>query len=192
MQKNYELLYIVHPDLEGSTEKVTEKVAGFITKVGGKVTSQEDWGKRKLAYKIAKNEYGVYSLVNFSLESTSLSEVERDLRLSEEIMRSMVVVVPEISEYQAARKKPRIRKEDVVEVEEKKDEPASIIVAEEKPKRAPRKKAEPKATEEVVAADAPVKEEKPKKTTKKAEKEAAAVEADRLAKLDAKLDELLK
>ena len=200
MQKNYELLYIVHPDLEGSTEKITEKVAGFVTKAGGTVASQEDWGKRKLAYKIAKNEYGVYVLVNFALESTALADVERDLRLSEEIMRSMVVIVPELSAYQAARKKPRIRKEEVAEVVEKKEEPSNIIVTEEKPKRAPRKKADVAA--EVIAEETPAKEAKPKKTaaatkataaaTKKAEKVAAAVETERLAKLDAKLDELLK
>jgi len=202
MQKNYELLYIVHPDLEGSTEKVTDKVVASITKAEGKVTSQEDWGKRKLAYKIAKNDFGVYVLINFSVDSESLHLVERDIRLSEEIMRSMIVVVPDIKELVPRREKP-------VEAEVKAEEPASIIVAEEKPasiivaeeKSAKTvKKAAPKAkkTEEVAIEEVKVDEKAEKKpAAKKAavEKPAKSAEADekeRLKKLDEKLDELLK
>ncbi len=200
MQKNYELLYIVHPDLEGSIEKITEKVAGFITKAGGKVTSSEDLGKRKLAYKIAKNDFGIYSLVYFDIESVNLKDVERDLRLSEEIMRSMVVAVPVVSPVTLAKRKPRLKKE---EMEAKKDAPASIIVAEEKPEKKVTKKKVEKAetTEEVVAEVAEparsedhsggekvAKKAAPKKTAKAVEKE----EKERLKKLDDKLDELLK
>ncbi len=208
MLKNYELLYIVHPDLEGSTEKIVEKVNGFIERAGGKVTSHEDLGKRKLAYKISKNDFGVYELTNFSLESVELAKVERDLRLSEEIMRSMIVAIPEISEVKAAKKKPRLKRE---EVEAKKEELANIIVSEEKSEK-PAKKTTKKAekteevVEEVVAEE--VKEEKKpvkktaKKVTEKPEKtdETTVAEAktdkkaeeERLKKLDEKLDELLK
>jgi small subunit ribosomal protein S6 len=105
MLKNYELLYIVHPDLEGTTDKVMEKIAGFVTKTDGKIISQEDWGKRKLAYKIAKNDFGVYVLVQFSTESTKLREIERGLRLSEEIMRSMIITLPEEKEVKKQTKK---------------------------------------------------------------------------------------
>jgi len=197
MQKNYELLYIVHPDLEGSIEKITDKVAGFIKKAGGTITSQEDLGKRKLAYQIAKNDFGIYSLVYFDIESTKLSDVERDLRLSEEIMRSMIVVVPVVSPVTLAKRKPRIKKEDVVD---KKDEPASIIVAEEKPKKTTKKveaeteevevKEEKKSAKTAKEAEKKpaVKKAAPKKTAKTAEKE----EKERLKKLDDKLDELLK
>ncbi len=189
MQKNYELLYIVHPDLEGSIEKITEKVAGFITKAGGKITSSEDLGKRKLAYKIAKNDFGIYSLVYFDIESVNLKDVERDLRLSEEIMRSMVVAVPVVSPVTLAKRKPRLKKE---EMEAKKDAPASIIVAEEKPEKKVTKKAD--KAEVAKEAVAEVAEEKvakkaaPKKTAKAVEKE----EKERLKKLDDKLEELLK
>lgn len=186
MQKNYELLYIVHPDLEGQTEKVTEKVTGFITKAGGKVTTQEDWGKRKLAYPIAKNNFGVYVLLTFTVEPTQLHEVERDLRLSEEIMRSMVVVVPDTKEIVA---KPK--KEKAAAKVEKTEEPANII---EKPKVKAEKLAK-EAIEEVASEKkAPAKKAVAKKApAKKATPKAAeADEATRLKKLDEKLDELLK
>jgi len=186
MQKNYELLYIVHPDLEGSTDKVTEKVTGFITKTGGEVTAHEDWGKRKLAYPIAKNAFGVYTLLNFKTEPTKLHEVERDLRLSEEIMRSMVVVVPDLKEVT-----PRVKKETTEVKAEKVEAPASIIVSEEKPAKAKKEKAEKVEKEEktvVVEKKTTVKKAAPKKAAKTDEK----AEAARLKKLDEKLDELLK
>jgi small subunit ribosomal protein S6 len=193
MQKNYELLYIVHPDLEGSTEKVTDKVVASITKADGKVTSQEDWGKRKLAYKIAKNDFGVYVLLNFTVDSEKLHLIERDIRLSEEILRSMVVAVPDIKELVPRRKKP-------VEAEVKAEEPASIIVAEDKPvkeikKAAPRTKKVEEKTAEVVEETEALVEKKPaakKAAVKKPAKSAVADEKERLKKLDEKLDELLK
>lgn len=179
MQKNYELLYIVHPDLEGSTDKVTEKVTGFITKADGKITNQEDWGKRKLAYTMAKNDFGVYVLVNFTIDSLELHKVERDLRLSEEILRSMIVAVPDVKEIVV---KPRKEKVEV-KTEEKVEEPASIIVAEKKPVKKTVKKAAPKMEKKAT-----VKKAAPKKPAKTAE----VSEAERLKKLDEKLDELLK
>lgn len=201
MQKNYELLYIVHPDLESSTEKVTEKVAGFITKAGGEVTYQEDRGKRKLAYKIANNEFGVYILVNFAIDSLNLRKVERDLRLSEEILRSMIVAIPELKEVvlkprkeKTAAEEAAVNEPDSIIVTEEK--PASIIVAEDDGKK---KKTRSKKTEE-VAENTEVAEEKAaatrstakKSTAKKAAKTAEVDEEERLKKLDEKLDELLK
>jgi small subunit ribosomal protein S6 len=186
MQKNYELLYIVHPDLEGSTDKVTDKVTGFITKTGGEVTSQEDWGKRKLAYPIAKNAFGVYVLLNFKIEPTKLHEVERDLRLSEEIMRSMIVVVPDIKELAV---KPK--KEKTEAKVEKAEEPASIIISGKKPAKVKKEKVEKEAKEKktsIVNKKEPAKKAALKKSVKTSEKD----EAERLKKLDEKLDELLK
>jgi|GEM_PF-335243 len=206
MQKNYELLYIVHPDLEGSTEKVTEKVTGFIKKADGEITSQEDWGKRKLAYTMAKNDFGVYVLVNFSVESTKLHLVERDLRLSEEILRSMIVVVPDVKEIVL---KPR-KESNAAEapLDKKAEAPASIIVAEEKPVKKVVKKAAPKkSVSSLSEAKDPeilheIQNDKKKKaaptrstgsgSAKKAAKTAEVDEAERLKKLDEKLDELLK
>ena len=201
MQKNYELLYIVHPDLEGSTDKVTEKVTGFITKTGGQVTAHEDWGKRKLAYPIAKNAFGVYTLMNFKTEPTKLHEVERDLRLSEEIMRSMVVVVPDVKEVT-----PRVKKETPEVKTEKVEVPASIIVSDEKSaKKAVAKKAVAKKEEKTNVIDkkasvsAKAITDKPAKKAAKTDESAVAeamsdkkAEAARLKKLDEKLDELLK
>ncbi len=182
MLKSYELLYIVHPDLEGTTDKVMEKVTGFIKKTDGEILTQEDWGKRKLAYKIAKNDFGVYVLVQFQTESTKLSDIERNLRLSEEILRSMIVVLPEVKEVKRRDKKTGDKKDETEKATQgvtKKE----VVEAEdaEKPKA---KKVTKKAVE--------TKEAKEKKVTKKTEKPKAADEKERLKKLDEKLEELLK
>ncbi len=184
MLKNYELLYIVHPDLEGSIEKVTEKVANYITKAKGEIVAQEEWGKRKLAYPIAKNNFGIYVLVNFKLDSLKLSDIERELRISEEIIRSMIVIEPEKKEIVEEKKPIKAKKEDI---------PASIIVKEE----------EPVAKEEIQEE---VEAEKPKKTTRKKKEVVedqfeekteevttyeAVEEEKRKEILDEKLDEIL-
>lgn len=185
MLKNYELLYVLHPDLEGTSDKVTEKITKLIEKYEGEVTGQEDWGKRKLAYKIAKNEFGVYILVNFTLPSLKLSEIERELRLSEEVLRYMIVVQPEVREAKPTRKAKKAEKaaeEKAVEkAEVKAEKKAEAVVAdevkEEKPKKTaakPAAKKAPKAAEEKAE----------KKTTKKEE-------AERMKKLDEKLEEIL-
>ena len=187
MLKNYELLYVVHPDLDGTTDKVNEKVAGFIKKVGGEVASVEDWGKRKLAYKINKNEFGVYVLVNFAVESSSLHEIERDIRLSEEIMRSMITAAIETTEIEE--KSPAKKAAKKSEVKEEK--PVSIIVNDEEPKpKKVTKKAETKAEEVEVISEPAAKKPAKKAASKKAETPEA--EAERLKKIDEKLDELLK
>jgi len=206
MLKNYELLYIIHPDLEGTSDKVLEKVAGFIKKTNGDIVSQEDWGKRKLAYQVSKNDFGVYVLVNFTTESTKVAEIEKNLRLSEEILRSIIVVLPEMK----APKKSKKEKKTVVAGAEKTITVEATEIAKDKAKKEPSKKTtevktktvetveekEKDAVEEVknetgidrieVAKKAIKKTEKPKKEAKPEDEKA------RLKKLDEKLEELLK
>jgi len=203
MLKSYELLYIVHPDLEGTIEKVMDKVAGFITKADGKVLSQEDWGKRKLAYMISKNDFGVYVLVNFTIESVLLKEVERNMRLSEEIMRSLIVALPEIKENKKPLK-PRLTAAEIetkkAKKEEKRESIKPEVQVEEKAEKRSQKatKVIEKETKEKVE-KAPVTKDRielARKSTKKTEKPKKEVKPEdekaRLKKLDEKLEELLK
>lgn len=88
--KKYEIVYIIHPDLEGSTAKITEKVKASLEKAGGKVLNEESWGKKKLAYAIGKNAFGIYEFLLVEMEPASVKEIERTLRLSEEVIRSLV------------------------------------------------------------------------------------------------------
>lgn len=90
--RNYEVMYIVKPDLE--EEKYTaimEKFNAIIQNNGGEVLKVEPWGKRRLAYEIEKLHDGYYVLVNFRSEAAVPAELERNFRISDEVIRYLIV-----------------------------------------------------------------------------------------------------
>ena len=90
----YELMYIVRPTVdEQSLATVNEKVDKFVSANGGELVKREDWGKRRLAYPIAKFTEGFYSVLQFNLPAPSVRTLERSLELTEEILRFLVTRV---------------------------------------------------------------------------------------------------
>jgi len=90
--REYELIYIVRPDVEEEAlEEISKKVDQVVTGNGGQVTEVKRWGKRHLAYPIQKLKEGYYVLNRIQLEPQMLKEVERSLTLSEEIIRYLIV-----------------------------------------------------------------------------------------------------
>ena len=88
----YEILYIVSskytdPEVEG----IMKKMAELITQAGGKVERNESLGKIKLAYPIKHMRHGTYVLVHFFAEAAAVRDLERRLRMSEEILRHTMV-----------------------------------------------------------------------------------------------------
>ena len=91
--RQYELTFIVHPDLDDTAFKeLIERVQGWITEAGGKVEKVDLWGKRKLAYLIRKQEEGQYVLMQTEMEPSFCAELERNLRLQEPVMRFLIVL----------------------------------------------------------------------------------------------------
>ncbi|NPA92834.1 MAG: 30S ribosomal protein S6 [Chloroflexi bacterium] len=89
--RNYEIVFIVHPDLdENALNETVEKVKGWITAEGGEITKVEPWGKRKLAYAIRKRREGYYILIEANMPPTAVAPLERKMRLHEPIMRYLV------------------------------------------------------------------------------------------------------
>jgi small subunit ribosomal protein S6 len=89
--RNYELAYIAHPELdEANLTSLEERVAGWIDAAGGKVVKVDRWGKRRLAYEIQKQIDGYYFILDIELPTEAGMVVERDLRLSEQILRFMI------------------------------------------------------------------------------------------------------
>ena len=89
--RNYEVLYIVHPDLEETALKeVVERVSGWVTESGGTVGKVDVWGKRTLAYPIRKKKEGQYVLLETTMAPEFCSTLERNMRLTESIMRFLV------------------------------------------------------------------------------------------------------
>ncbi len=92
--RHYELVCIVHPDLdETAFNGLVEKVKGWTTEVKGSVDKVEVWGRRRLAYTIKKQREGQYVLFNLSLEPTATNVLEQYLRFQESILRYMITAV---------------------------------------------------------------------------------------------------
>ena len=95
----YEHIFLVRPDLtESQLEKVIKDFAGIVEKNGGKVAKSENWGLRTLAYKIKKNRIAHYVLYNLDAPPAAVNELERQQRLSEDVLRFMTVRVDEFEE----------------------------------------------------------------------------------------------
>ncbi len=92
--REYELVFIVHPDLDDTAlNDVIDKVSGWITESGGSVSKVDLWGKRKLAYSIRKQKDGQYVLFRALIEPTFGATLERNLRFLEPVMRFLLVSV---------------------------------------------------------------------------------------------------
>ena len=90
--KNYELVYVVRPNAEDEVkEAVLNKIQEVIS-ANGEVEKVDTWGNRKLAYQIAKFSEGLYVLVNFKASADLPKELDRNLKINENVIRHMIVV----------------------------------------------------------------------------------------------------
>jgi len=91
--RNYELVFIIQPDLdEAGVKGIVEKVQGWITEAGGTVAKIDNWGRRRLAYQINKRREGQYVLFEIQMPPTFSSELERNLRFLEPVMRFSIIL----------------------------------------------------------------------------------------------------
>ena len=94
--RKYEVIFILDPDLEEEqAQSLVEKVKGIITQANGEVLKVEDWGKRKLAYEVKKKPKGHYILVHFLGEPSLLSELERNFRVMDAVIKFQSVRLDE-------------------------------------------------------------------------------------------------
>lgn len=90
--RNYEVMVILDPSLEERTiEPSLQKYLTVVTKDGGSVDSLEVWGRRRLAYEIAKNNEGIYAVILLTAEPDTVKELDRQLTLNESILRTKVI-----------------------------------------------------------------------------------------------------
>ena len=89
---SYEVLYIIKPDVEDEARAaLIERFAQIVKEDGGEVENIDDWGKRKLAYDIDYISEGYYVLMNFKAKADLPAELERNMKISEFVMRFMVL-----------------------------------------------------------------------------------------------------
>jgi small subunit ribosomal protein S6 len=92
--RDYEVICIVQPDLEETAfNEVVEKVRGWISEAGGEIAKVDVWGRRKLAYSIRKQREGQYVLLRTKMAPTFISQLERNLRFLEPVMRFAITQV---------------------------------------------------------------------------------------------------
>jgi len=90
--KNYEIMYIVRPNLEGDARKeIVESFANIFPKMGSEVTEVKEWGMRDLAYEINDFRKGYYVVMNVTGNSDATDEFDRLARISEDIIRYIIV-----------------------------------------------------------------------------------------------------
>ena len=92
MMRKYETIFILHPSLDEEAVKANiEKFKGVIENGGGTVENVDFWGKRKLAYEIAKVNEGFYTLINFEANTELPKELDRVFRITDGVIRHIVV-----------------------------------------------------------------------------------------------------
>ncbi len=141
MAKKYETLFILKPDL--SEDEVGENLKPVISHIegdGGSVTSEDRWGKKRLAYPIKKHKYGYYFLLKHEgPKGETIAKIDRVTRLSENILKAMTV------KPSASWDIPKVEEGDAKKTSEKAEEPT--------------KTEEPVKVEASAEAEAPVKAE---------------------------------
>jgi len=88
---DYEGLFIIKNDKEENIEKVTEQITKNITGGKGKITKTEKWGKKHLSYPIKKQKEAVYIKLNFSVDPSEITKLDRAYKLNNGILRTLII-----------------------------------------------------------------------------------------------------
>lgn len=111
----YEHVFLARQDASPQqVEELTTQMTGIVEQAGGKVTKTENWGVRSLTYRMNKNRKAHFVLLNIDAPSSAISEIERQERISEDVIRYLSVRVEEHEEGPSAmmRKADRDRERD--------------------------------------------------------------------------------
>ncbi|MDX1482999.1 MAG: 30S ribosomal protein S6 [Alphaproteobacteria bacterium] len=95
----YESVFIARQDISSSqAEALADSFADIVSNSGGTVSKKEYWGLRNLAYRIKKNRKGHYTLLNIDAPAGAIAEMERNMRLHEDVLRFLTVRVDDLNE----------------------------------------------------------------------------------------------
>ncbi len=93
--KEYELTVLIHPDLEADLETPLNKVREIVKSAGGEIVSEDNWGKKKLAYRIKKEDFAVYVYMDVKLPADAPLKISNTLNITDEVLRYLLVTVDE-------------------------------------------------------------------------------------------------
>jgi small subunit ribosomal protein S6 len=89
--KEYELVSLIHPDLEMNLEPAIDKVRAIVHEAGGKVVKEDGWGKKKLAYQIKGQDFGIYQYFELELPADAPLKISNILNITDEVIRYLLV-----------------------------------------------------------------------------------------------------
>lgn len=93
--KEYELTVLIHPDLEADLEAPLAKVRDIVKNAGGEIVKEDNWGKKKLAYRIKKEDFAVYTYFDVKLPAEAPLKISNVLNITDEVLRYLLVTVDE-------------------------------------------------------------------------------------------------
>jgi small subunit ribosomal protein S6 len=93
--KEYELTVLIHPDLEADLETPLKKVRDIVKNAGGEIVKEDNWGKKKLAYKINREDFAVYVYMDVTLPADAPLKISNTLNITDEVLRYLLVTVDE-------------------------------------------------------------------------------------------------
>jgi small subunit ribosomal protein S6 len=92
MKRKYEIGVVINPEAnEEDVKKIIDSIVEIIKKAGGDIENVDEWGRRKLAYPIDKHNEGIYTFINTEVVGSAFVDIERRLKLSEKVMRFVVL-----------------------------------------------------------------------------------------------------
>ena len=89
--RHYEIVFLVHPDQSDQVPAMLKKYAGIISKDGGQIHREEDWGRRQLAYPINKIHKAHYILLNIECSLEVLEELTSNFKFNDAVIRNMII-----------------------------------------------------------------------------------------------------
>jgi small subunit ribosomal protein S6 len=170
--KEYELALVVSGNLnEAAAKECFQKAEKQIAEAEGKILKSDDWGRRKLAYKIKGADFGYYLFSRISLEPSKSAKLVESLRLNPDILRAMLINAKDIPEKPAAPKALESAKETPASAKAKAGSEVSEITKVSKPKEGKvKRKAEKKVTQAKNPAASEARVNKPRTYLKRLKK----------------------
>jgi small subunit ribosomal protein S6 len=109
----YENVFIARQDISAAqVEAIADQFAALVAEQGGQVTKREYWGLRNISYRIKKNRKGHYMLFNLDAPPAAVNELERNMRINEDVLRYLTVRVDELEAGPSVVMQNRSRGED--------------------------------------------------------------------------------
>src|SRR5947209_12917129 len=108
--REYETIFLLRPDLaEDLVDKIVERLRGIVHRDGGKVIKVENWGKKKVAYEVRRNLRAVYLRFLYLGTTKMVAEFERNLRMTDDVMKYQSVKIAEDVDAAARQVEPDVK-----------------------------------------------------------------------------------